>query len=318
MDHTIDTQDTHSREPSRAALQIAKYAQTARATGNAHARTLLMWVWQWRLIDSHIVRELLGASRSSSYRILARLRRLGLLRPVPVSGTPASPWMLTPEGADAIAAHLNHDDLELSPVTAPDRLRLAQVPHDLLVQHFALRLTHTPPKVITDLIARRRAEVTAEVCYALGDGEVVIHPATLFEMLEIRIAGKYPDAVIEYVIDRSSGTSVLLAIECQQTPEPHHVRERIMAGYCEALGADRKDNQWAGIDAVVWCSTRAGIPPLYQSVLGPDLTSWYRTDSRHWIRVPNTHPYRQWMTDRMMAVNAPDLEACYYHLRLGR
>ncbi len=317
MDHTIDTQDTHSRESSRAASQIAEYARTARATGNAHARTVLAWAWRWRIIDPHIVRELLGGSRSSSYRILARLRRHGLLQPVPVSGTPAAPWMLTAAGADAIASHLDPDDLELSPLTAPDRLRLAQVPHDLLTQHFALHLAHRPPQVVVDLIARRRAEVAKEVCYPLGDIEIVIRPAAWYETIRIRIANKYPDAVIEYIIDRNSYASILLATECQQTPEPRHVRERIMAGYCEALASDRQDNQWAGVDAVAWCSTRPGIPSLYKSVLGPNLTSWHRTASRHWIRVPSTHPYQDWQYPRVLEVSAPELESLYYRLVLG-
>lgn len=321
MDHHLDRRDTESSDESRAdvapAHRIAQWARTARAIGRAHARELLGWVWRWRIIDAHVVRALLGVSRSGAYRILARLRRHELLQRVLVDGTPASPWMLTPAGADVIAPHLDPDELELSPLTALDRIRAAQVPHDLLMQHFALRLAHRPPQVVVDLIARRRAEVAVEVGYALDDGEAVIHPAAWFETMEVRSAGKYPDAVIEYVIDRGAGASVLVAVECQQTPDPRHVREQILAGYCEALGADRQDYQWAGVDLVAWCSTRPGIPPLYRSLLGPGLTGWHRTDSRHWIRVPGTYPYQNWMADRVLEIAAPKLESLYYRLVLG-
>lgn len=210
------TQDTESDAPFRVESPIAQYARHARSMANAHARTLLQWTWSWRIIDHHIVRSLLGVSRSSAYRILARLHRHGLLQPVLVSGTPASPWMLTPTGVEAIAPHLDPDDLGVAAVTSPDRIRVAQIPHDLITQHFALRIAQTPPDAIAALV-KDAVQVAAEnTHYPLPEKTIGIYSAAYLESTGTRLEiGKVPDAIIEVIIDRAADVRIRIAVECQ-------------------------------------------------------------------------------------------------------
>ncbi len=313
MDDDTLSQDTHSRAPSRAVSQIAQYAGTARAIANAHARELLGWMWQWRVIDHHIVRRLLRVSRSSGYRILARLRRHGLIQPVVVSGTPASPWMLTPAGVNAISPYLDPDDLYLAPVTAPDRIRGGQVQHDLLAQHFALRIARNPPPKITSIIDAARAAAAENAYYSLPDPMIAIRSAAWLEAVGTKLGGKYSDAFVTTIIDATADVSVRVAIECQQTPEALSTVQRIMSGYCSALAEH-------AMDMLVYCGTRPNILPLYPAALSPGLQPWHKTASRRWVpdTGPSPSPYQEWMASRILTLASPELESWYYHLVLGR
>lgn len=311
MIDTPTTQNTHSPPPSHVAVPIAQYAHHARSLADAHARTLLRWVWSWRIIDHHIVRELLGISRSSSYRILARLRRHGLLQPVPVSGTPATPWMLLPAGMDAIAPHLDPDDLRVAAVTTPGRIHVAQVQHDLIAQLLTIRIARTPPDAITTFIDEARARRAEDAYYPLPDQATEIYSAAYLESAGTRLETcKVPDAIIEVVIDRGADVLIRIAVECQQTVEPAATVNRVMAEYCAALAS-------GDIDAVIYCSTRPNIPPIYRAAMSPALCAWVRTPYRRWVSTHGPTPYREWMSPRVMTMDAPEFESWYYLMVLS-
>ena len=289
--------------------RIRAVAPTARAVGDDHVREVLRWLWTWRIIDHHVLGRLLDVSRSTSYRLLQRMRRRGVIRSLPVSGTPAHPWMLTPMGAAIIAPAIDAEDIVIAPVTSPDRIRVTQVAHDLLAQIFVLEL-QSPPPAIQRLIDRCRETTQADVPYPLPPLEVDLYAGTWFEVAANPIGKiKIPDAVIDYVVDRGSDARVRLTIEVQQTVETVAARARAVSAYCVALGARE-------IDAVIWCSTRPSIPPAYHATASPALRDWVRTQSRHWAPVPGPGPYRDWMSGRILQMPAPHLEAAYYHLAL--
>ena len=71
------------------------------------------------------------------------------------------------------------------------------------------------------------------------------------------------------------------------------------------------------IDAVIWCSTRPAILPAYSAAATPALRRWARTRARHWAATTGLGPYREWMSDRIMEMADPGMEAAYYHSALG-